>query len=119
MGTPRRQDVRHTRGDTWLRAITLEDALVADVAELWFTVRDKWPAAGETDVSAITQVKLSDGAFIPIDDKSYACRVEAAATTLWVNVSYVYDVQAKLLDGSDFTIVWGVINIDNQATLSL
>lgn len=110
------------RGDDRERIISFFDSEtnapvpLADIANVWFTMREGWAAAEEDDAAAIFQASLLGGGILPEGASSVRLTLPHAATAAWMADEYVYDVQVSTVAGLLTTTQRGFVRIEPDVT---
>jgi hypothetical protein len=119
MANPNSQDIEVVRGDDDDKIIEFSTD-VANLDDVWFTVREVWRTADDADDDAVVyQARLSTGGFeIGSTDAQLRLLIPSAQTTTWGSDRYVYDVQVAA-SGKVITTQRGFIMMTPDATASI
>ena len=115
---PRLENVAHYRGDQLDLTCTLTGISTALIAEAWFTVRRRTPAASVVnDDDAVTKVTKTGGGITAPATDQLRIVIAGADTSAW-EAPLVYDLQIRTNAGAIYTLVYGSLNVVNDVTRS-
>ena len=120
---PRIQNLSAVRGDSFAWKEGVANITTDQIAEAWFTVKDRGVARESVDDSeATTQVKLSASAAAKqitiVDSTTLLVTIDDSATRLWTRQRYVFDLAIRTLAGKEYTLTLGELGVANDVTKS-
>jgi hypothetical protein len=118
MAEPINQNIKVVRGDDDDKFIDFSTE-VANLDDVWFTVREGWRVAETGDDAVVFQARLTLGGLVAgSTDKQLRLPLPSAQTTTWGYDQYVYDVQVSA-SGKINTTQRGFVNMTPDVTASV
>lgn len=111
MTQPRNQDIILTRGDDYSAVFTFTQP-IADLDEIWFTVRTSYAIVTDTDnTDATLELTLTDADFVSTGIYTVELNISNTDTLTLVEDRYVYDVCVRTDAGKIYTTQIGKLKV--------